>query len=79
MAKKHYDGAKLTRKDRFQVAAFQAHYRIAIRAGHDRLTAIAVAIVATSDEATSKALAKHPDAVQQWMATNGWGRKALNA
>ena len=56
-----------TVRDHFQVVAFKAHYKIAIRAGDNNLMAFAKAIGQTSDEVTDKILKENPSAIDQWV------------
>jgi hypothetical protein len=65
-------GNGISTKDSFQIAAFQAHFHINKRAGMPKLEAFGMAIAQTSDEQTSIAIAKHPNAVRQWQKTRGY-------
>lgn len=56
-------------RDRFQIAAFHAHFRINVRAGDTKTEAFGKAIAATSNEATARALEKDPQAIEKWWAT----------
>lgn len=59
----------MTTRDRFQLAAFHAHYRINRRAELGLTESFVKAIAATSDQATDRALEQRPDALEQWRAT----------
>jgi len=55
--------------DKFQVAAFGVHYKIARRAGDGYLEAFVKAIVQTSDEETAAALERDSNCITQWYET----------
>ncbi len=55
-------------EDRFQIAAFHAHFRINKRAGDTNVEALGKAIAATSNQATARALARDPQAIERWAA-----------
>ncbi len=59
----------MTTRDKFQLAAFHAHYKINRRAGLGLTESFAVAIAATSNDATDRALVRNPNAIEQWEKT----------
>ncbi len=59
----------MTTRDRFQLAAFHAHYKINRRAGLRLTESFVVAIAATSNDATNRALKRNPEAIRQWEET----------
>lgn len=64
-----------TLRDKFQIAAFTAHWKIAKRAGDNHLTAFVKGICQTSDDRTREALEARPDAIEQWARLNGYYKK----
>ena len=54
--------------DRFQIAAFHAHFKINKQAGDNNHEAFGKAIAATSNQATARALERDPQAIERWVA-----------
>ena len=54
--------------DRFQIWAFHTQVKLNRRAGDDHLNAFAKAIATTSNQATARALARDPQAIERWAA-----------